>query len=146
LVWAGATAGSVALVIGGAFAVQQWQLSHLRTQWLAMAPTVGQIDDLQQQIRRFRPWFDESFRSLSILRKLTEAFPENGVVSAKTFEIRELTSVSCSGVAQDNPAFLKMLDRLHASKEIADLKVDMVRGKTPMQFTFNFRWEPGGGQ
>ena len=111
-----------------------------------MAPTVTELDDLQQQIRKFRPWFDESFRNLSILRRLTEAFPEDGVVSAKTFEIRDLSSVTCSGVARDNQAFLKMLDQLRATKEIADLKVDQVRGKAPLQFTFNFRWEAGGAQ
>ena len=115
-----------------------------------MSPTVTELEDLQQQIRKFRPWFDESFRTLSILRKLTEAFPEDGVVTAKTFEIRELSSVSCSGVARDNQAFLRMLDQLRATKEIAELKVDSVRGgdsvrgRTPIQFTFNFHWDAGG--
>jgi len=33
-----------------------------------------------------------------------------------------------------------VLDRLRSTKEITDLKVDQVRGKTPMQFTFNFQW------
>ena len=145
LVWAGATAGSAALLVAAAFFAQEWQLSQLRSKWLAIAPAVTEVEDLQQQIRKFRPWFDDSFRSLSVLRKLTEAFPEEGVVSAKTFEIRELSSVTCSGVARDNLAFLKMLDQLRVSKEIADLKVDHVSGKAPQQqFTFNFRWEPGG--
>jgi len=144
LVWAGATAGAVAALVIGAFAVQQWQLSHLRAQSNSMAPTVAELEDMQQQIRKFRPWFDESFRSLSILRKVTEAFPEDGVVTAKTFEIREMTSVTCSGIARDNTAFLRLHDQLRATKEITDLKVDQVKGKTPMQFTFNFRWEPGG--
>jgi hypothetical protein len=132
------------LLVAGAFGFQQWQLSDLRSQWTAMAPTVTELDDLQQQIRKFRPWFDESFRNLSILRKVTEAFPEDGMVSAKSFEIRELSSVSCSGVARDNAAFLRLHDQLRATKEIADLKVDSVKGKMPLQFTFNFRWEPGG--
>ena len=150
LVWAGATAGSAALLVVGAFAFQQWQLSQLRSKWARMSSAVTELDDLQQQIRKYRPWFDESFRTLTILRKLTEAFPEDGVVTAKTFEIRELSSVSCSGVAHDNQAFLKMLDQLRATKEIAELKVDSVRGgesvrgRTPIQFTFNFHWDAGG--
>jgi len=39
-----------------------------------------------------------------------------------------------------------MLDQLRATKEVADLKVDNVRGsgKAPLQFSLNFRWEPGG--
>jgi len=144
LVWAGATAGAVAALVVGAFAVQQWQLSHLRAQSNSMASTVADLEEMQQQIRKFRPWFDESFRSLSILRKVTEAFPEDGVVSAKSFEIRDMNSVTCSGIARDNGAFLRLHDQLRGTKEITDLKVDQVKGKTPMQFTFNFRWEPGG--
>ncbi len=145
LVWAGATAGSLALLVAGGFIFQQWQLSRLDSKWAGMAPTVHELEDLQQQIRKFRPWFDDSFRSLTILRKLTEAFPENGSVTAKTFEIRELSSVACSGVAHDNEAWLKMRSQLQATREIADLKVDFVRGKAPsLQFSFNFRWEPGG--
>jgi len=148
LVTAGATAGAVALLIAGAFAFQQWQLSNLDSKWKAMEPKKIELDHLQQQIRRFRPWFDDSFRNLTILRKITEAFPEEGDVTAKTVEIRELSSVTCSGVARDNASFLKMRDQLQAIKEVADLKVDNVRGggRTPLQFSLNFRWEPGGAQ
>ena len=147
LVSVGATAGAFALLLAGAFVFQQWQLSQLNSKWSAIAPKVTELEDVQQQIRKFRPWFDDSFRNLTILRKITEAFPEEGDVTAKTLEIRDLSSVSCSGVARDNPSFLKMLDQLRATKEIAELKVDNVRGggRAPLQFTFNFHWEPGGG-
>jgi hypothetical protein len=144
LVPIGATAGALALLIGGAFAVQQWQLSRLDSEWSVMAPKVTELNGLQTQIRRFRPWFDDSFRNLTILRKITEAFPEQGDVSAKTLEIRDLSLVTCSGVARDNPSFLKMYEQLRATKEVTDLKVDNVRGKAPLQFTVNFRWEAGG--
>ena len=145
LVWAGATASAAVLLVGGAFLVQQWQLSRLQAHWALMAPKVRELEDMQQQIKRFRPWFDESVRSLTILRKITEAFPEDGVVSAKTLEIRDLSSVTCSGVARDNQALLKVLDQLRATKDIGNLKVDQIRGKTPLQFTFNFHWGEGGG-
>jgi len=143
--WIAITASAAALLVGGAFLVQQWQLSRLRNRWAVMEPKVRELDDMQQQIRRFRPWFDGSFRNLTILRKVTEAFPEDGVVSAKTLEIREVSSVTCSGVAHDNQALLKMLDQLRAAKDIKDLKVDNIRGKTPLQFTLNFHWGEGGG-
>jgi len=138
--WTSAAAGVAALLVGGAFLFQQWQLSRLQTQWAAMGPRVKELDEMQQQIKKFRPWFDESFRSLSILRKLAESFPEEGVVTAKTLEIREAASVTCSGAARDNQAFLRMLDQLRAAKEVSDVKVDQVRGTAPMQFTFNFHW------
>jgi hypothetical protein len=143
--WAGAAAAVVLVLAGGAFGVQQFQLSRLRGKWARMERQVHDLEDMQVQIRRFRPWFDNSFRNLTMLRKITEAFPENGVVTAKTLEIREASSVTCSGVASDNQALLKMLDQLRASKDVRDLKVDNIRGKTPLQFTFNLHWGEGGG-
>jgi len=144
LFYTGATAGAVALLIAGAFVIQQWQLSRLRSQWSAIAVQVTELENLQQQIRKFRPWFDDSLRTLSILRRLTEAFPEDGVVAAKTVEIRELAAVTCSGSAKDSPSLQKMLDRLSATKEIGDVKVEQTRGSAPLQFTFNFHWGEGG--
>lgn len=145
LAWIGASAGALFLLVTGAFLVQEWQLSRLQSRWRAMQPKVRELDAMQQRIKQFRPWFDDSFRGLSILRRVTEAFPEDGAVSAKTLEIRDLSAVSCSGVARDNPAFLKMLDQLRAARnEVNNLKVDQVRGKTPLQFTLNFQW--GGGE
>ena len=144
--WVGAVAGAAALLVGGAILVQQWQLASLRSEWSGMAPEVRELEDMQQQIRQYRPWFDDSFRSLSILRRLTEAFPADGVVTAKSVEIREQSTVTCSGTARDNQAFLKMLDQLRASKEVGNVKVDQVRGKTPLQFTLNFQWGPGGAE
>ena len=143
--WIGAAAAALLLLVGGAFAVQQFQLSRLRSQWAGMEKNVRELEDMQAQIRRFRPWFDSSFRNLTVLKKITEAFPENGVVTAKTLEIRDVSSVTCSGVASDNQALLKMLDQLRAAKDVRDLKVDNIRGKTPLQFTFNFHWGEGGG-
>jgi hypothetical protein len=112
-----------------------------------MSPQVTELENVQQQIRRFRPWFDNSMSNLSILRRLTEAFPEDGVVSAKTVEIRDFSNVTCTGTARDNLALLKTLDHLRGTKEIGDVKVDQIRGKSPLQFTFNFHWgERGAAQ
>ncbi|HXJ56789.1 MAG TPA: hypothetical protein VNU68_09005 [Verrucomicrobiae bacterium] len=144
LAWTAATAAAALLLVGGAIAVQQWELSRLRSEWAGMEQRVHELEDMQQQIRRFRPWFDESFQHLSILRRITEAFPVDGVVSAKTLEIHEPATVTCSGVARDNQAFLRMLDRLRAFKDVDELKVESLRGKTPLQFMLKFRWGQGG--
>ncbi len=141
---AGVAAAAAVVLLAGLFAFQQWQLMHLRAQWAAIGPKVRDLESLQQQIRQYRPWFDESFRSLSILKKLTETFPEDGVVSAKSVEIRAPDTVTCSGVARDNRALLKTLDQLRASGSVADLKVLRIQGKSPMQFTFDFHWVEGG--
>jgi hypothetical protein len=144
LAWTAGTAAAVLLLVGGAIAIQQWELSRLRSEWAGMERRVHELEEMQQQIRRYRPWFDESFQNLSILRRVTEAFPVDGVVSAKTLEIREPGTVTCSGVARDNQAFLRMLDRLRAFKDVDELKVESLRGKTPLQFMLKFRWGQGG--
>lgn len=141
---AGLAAGAVLLLVGGMFLIQQWQLSRLQSKYNDMKEKVTELDGLQGKIRQYRPWFDDSLRVLSILRKLTECFPEEGVVSAKTVEIRDQGTVTCSGTARDNQSLLRTMDRLRASPVVADLKVDMIRGKSPMQFTFDFHWVEGG--
>jgi len=72
------------------------------------------------------------------------AFPDDGVVSAKTVEIHDMNTVTCSGVARDNAALLKTLSQLRAASCVSDLKVDQIRGKSPIQFTFDFQWNEGG--
>ena len=144
LAWVGAMAGSMALLITMAFLVQQWRLSRLESRWLVLQPKVRELEDMQQQIRKYRPWFDESYRSLSILSKLTEAFPQDGVVSAKSVVLRDVSNVSCSGTARDNQALLQMRDRLSATAGVTDVHIEQTRGSSPLQFTFNFQWIPGG--
>ena len=136
----GVTAGVVALIVLVMFLVQQFQLSRLGSEWTAMKPKVTELEDLQIQIRKFRPWFDDSMANLTILKRVTEAFPEDGVVSAKSIEIRNTATVNCSGTTRDEPALLKTLEKLRNAKMVSDVRVDTIRGTSPKQFTFNFKW------
>jgi hypothetical protein len=152
LVWIGAAAAAVAVLVSLAFLVQQWQLMHWRSRWAAISSRVSQLETVQQNIRKYRPWFDESFRSLSILRRLSETFPVDGSVSAKTVEIREpsegraptesreLPKITCAGTARNNQALLQTIDKLSAAKGVSDLRTEQIRGKSPLEFTLNFHW------
>lgn len=139
--YTGATAGVIAAITLAIFVFQGIRLSALRNDWDAMESKVTELDELQQDIREFRPWFDADITSLEILKRVTEAFPEEGSVTAKTLEIQNQTEVNISGITRDNTALLDMLDRMRDVKEIRDVRVDTIRGRTPMQFTFNFLWE-----
>jgi len=141
---AGAAAAAAAVLVGGPFLVQQIQLATLNARWSEMAPKVAELETLQQQIRQYRPWFDKHFRSLAILRQLSLSFPEDGSVTAKSVEIRNRETVTCSGVARDNAALLRTLGQLRGANGVADLKVSQIRGKKTMQFVFDFRWQEGG--
>ena len=145
LATAGFAAAAAALVLLGAFGWQEYRRWTLRTEWQAMAAEVNELDAIQQSIRDFRPWYDTSFRNLAIMKRVVECFPENGSVTAKSFEIHGPMSVSVSGTARDNASLLRTLDQLRQAKEIQGVKVEQIRGKTPAQFTFTFRWIGGSG-
>ena len=140
----GLIAGSIVGLVVVAFLIQQIMLWSLQSRWSAMKTKVTELETTQAKIKQYRPWFDESVRSLSILKQLTQAFPEDGVVTAKTIEIREANLVTCTGTAKDNGSLLKMLGELRKAGNVADLKVNRIQGKSPMQFTFDFRWVEGG--
>lgn len=135
--------GLLALVIG-AFLIQQIVLWRYQSRWADMKTQVETLETTQAKIKQYRPWFDESARSLSILKQMTTAFPEDGVVTAKTIEIRDANLVTCTGTARDNASLLKMLGKLREAGNVADLKVNRIQGKSPMQFTVDFRWVEGG--
>ena len=137
---AGLAAAAVVALIGGIFFIQQIQLWRLNSQWSKMSARVGELEKIQDNIRQYRPWYDDTFHSLTILHQLTLAFPETGVVTAKTIDIREDGSVSCSGNAQDNPSLLAMQAKLNRTPGVYELHLTQVRGKAPMQFTFEFKY------
>ena len=135
--------GAIAAILGGAFLIQQIQLSILESKWSHMSAEVKQLDLIQQQTRQYRPWATDSFRSLRILEALTKAFPENGGVTAKLIEIRESGDVVCNGTASESPALLMMMDRLNATPGVSNLHRDQIRGKAPLLFNFTFHWSGG---
>ena len=141
-----AVAGAAVLALG-VFAWQEFSRWSLRSEWEAMAVDVKALDVVQDRIREFRPWYDESYRNLTILTRVTECFPDNGSVTARSVEIHGTTTqtVSISGTARDNASLLRTLDQLRKVKEIQAVKVEQIRGKVPAQFTFTFRWKGNPG-
>ena len=119
----GAIAAGVLAIFGALFLFQQIQLELLRSQWAKMSARVTELQGLQQEIQQYRPWFDDSFTSLSIMRQLTQAFPEDGVVTAKTIEIHDGNTVTCSGTAQSQAALLKTLKQLSSEDGVTKLNV-----------------------
>lgn len=139
----GATAGAVLLIGVLAVATHMIIAAHYESRWSAMETKVKDLQDIQDNIKKYRPWYDTSCRSLVVLRKLTESFPEDGVVSAKSVEIRDQSLVTCSGIARDKQSFIKMFDKLSTAPGVTDLKVDQMQGDGAVQFTLNFQWDGG---
>lgn len=143
LVYAAVAVGVVALAVAGMFGWQQWRLNKLEAQWAQMQKPVNAIKDMEARIRKYRPWYDETYRSLAILKAITQAFPEDSSVSAKSIEIRDRAGITVTGTARNNQAFLKMRDQLTKNKQVHDLKGGPQKSTANNQlveFTFNFHW------
>ncbi len=63
---AGMAAAAVVAVVGGLFLIQEIELIHLRSQWSAMSAKITDLTALQDKIQRYQPWYDTSFRALTI--------------------------------------------------------------------------------
>jgi hypothetical protein len=140
-------AGSVALVVGALFFYQQWQIWGLEGQWGKMASQCKVLQDMQNKINQYRPWYDESVKGLAILRLLSRAFPREASVTAKSVEITDLKTVVCSGVAKSYPALYRTRDRLSALKqEVGNVNLTRSSGAEPaINFTLSFTCNPGAG-
>jgi hypothetical protein len=140
LATAGFAAAAAAVVVAVLFGWQEYRRWTLRSTWQEMALQVGELEAVQARIREFRPWYDTSYRNLTIMKRVVECFPDNGSVTAKSVEIHGPAAVTVIGTAKDNPSLLRVLDLLRQAKEVQGLKIEQIRGKTPAQFTFTFRW------
>jgi len=144
LIWVGEAAAGVAACVVIAFGAQQWQLHHLRDQWAKLSPKVAELTEMQDQIKQFRDYYDQAARDVSVWAKLAAILPRDNSVSLKSFEVRDQGLVTCSGVARDNDAFVKVFGKLSDdTNEIASVHPE-TRGQKPMQFTLSFQWQGGG--
>ena len=104
-----------------------------------------EVDDAQGAgSQRFSAWYNRSYRELRMVQQITKAFPEDGYVTAKTLEIRESDTITCTGNANNNQSYIALLDSLRAVDQIVDLKTESLRGVNPVQFALDIKWSEGG--
>jgi len=137
----GAIAAGVAVLVLGLFLFQQFQLWRLRSQWSLIQVKVTELQTIQNQIQQFRPWEPGDYRSLAILRELSLAFPETGMVTAKVITTRDDGTVNCSGNARDNASLLEVQASLSKLPGVSGVHLESSRGnKPPIQFVFSFKF------
>jgi hypothetical protein len=106
-----------------------------------MKAKVAELDAIQKKTVKFRPWYDESMTTLSILKRVTESFPETGDVSAKSIAIRSGANVTCRGTTRDKNTLLRTVTTLGKDKSnVSGASIETITGVSPMQFTFTFNW------
>jgi hypothetical protein len=133
------------LIVLGVFLSQEVQLVRLQSRWNKMAGEVGELRGIEAKIHQYRPWSDDSVRGLMILKQITLAFPEDGTVTAKNLEIRDLSTVICSGTARSLQSLFTIQGQLQKTPGISGVKVTQVRGHSPaLQFTMDIQCSEGG--
>lgn len=142
LATAGFAVGAAALVALAAFGWHEYRRWSLGNQWARMRVQVTGLEAVRANIREYRPWYDTTFRSLSILKRVTECFPETGNVTAKTFEVHTNSNVTISGTMRDSASLLLVQNQLRKVKEVTALKIEQIRGT---QFTMTFHWTDNSG-
>lgn len=121
--------------------VQSHRLASLEARWKEIEPDVKGLEVVQENIRQFRRWFDNRPATLEIIRAVTSAFPEEGSVWARRLELKPGGSFACNGLARSSRDLMATLDRLRQDPRVTELKVKQVRGRDPVQFTFQFTWK-----
>jgi len=148
LATAGVLVGGLVAATIVIFGWQEFRVLSLRSEWGVMEAQVTALKAVQDQIRAYRPWYDRSFTDLRILARVTQCFPENGSLTAKSFDVHQgaaVTTVSISGTARDAQALLRAQEKLSKASEIEGVNLENISGKMPAQFTLTFRWIGGSG-
>lgn len=137
---AGAVAGAIVLP-ALIFLVRGRIEGSLESEWDGMRRNVGELESVQLKIRQFRPWFEPTPQNLQILEGLTESFPDEGTVWAKSIQIGEGFKVTCTGFAKSQGALHSLIDRVRARPDVSAVQVQQERGENPVQFSFTYKWE-----
>ena len=142
LAYAGGAAAVIAVILGGLFGWQQYQLITLRSQWSKIEPRVTELKAEAANIQKFRPWFDQTYGALNILAKLTTAFPGYGTVTVKTLEVQNLSDISVHGTATTMVAFNQVREALGKIAGVEELHADTAGLPPQIQFNLKYQWNP----
>ncbi len=138
-------ASAVLVILAAIFIYQEAELIHWRSRWDQMKYEVTDLDALQDKINQYRPWHDarDPSRVMDILKKITTAFPDDGAVTAKTLEVRDVSTVVCTGTARSMSQLMSTEEQLRKTPGIAGVNVVQVRGRANFQFTLNIQFSEG---
>lgn len=145
------TAGKLA-AIGGvlvaiflvAYGWQLWTLHSLNQQFAVIEPDVRELEQIQEKIRTFRPWFDDSVQSLGILSALTQSFPAEGDVWTTSVEITDnLSTVECQGYTRSDEDYNAMIETLINTPGVENVESQRSGGQNgePVSFQFSYSWK-----
>ena len=136
--WLACVAAALIFLIGAAMIYQAKVLHNYEKKWAAMEPDVNRVQSIQDKLRKYRPWNEEDILSLSVLKDMTEVFPEEGI-SIRSVDMNNMSEYRFSGEARSGSVWLEMLGRLRQKDTLTDVRVSSVKqGDDALQFTVIF--------
>lgn len=138
-------AGGAVLLLSTVAYMQHSRLTSLETEWSAMEPRVNAVKTLQENVRKYRSWYDASVPTLTMASTIAKAFPEDGAVWVKALQIKDRATVTCTGSAKSRADWMAVLERLRTSEGVANVQVIRAAGEAPFEFTMTLQWERSGG-
>lgn len=158
--WAIAIGATLLLAIGAFLFDWNAQAAEVEESrdWLAgQEQDIASAQALIDKVAAARDWYDRRLPFLDCLREVTLAFPERGTVWATSLAVQEYKeNVSAGGTvrgsmqgsvigkAVDEQSALQVLDRLKASRALADVKLLYLRqaqaGASDVAFSMSFTY------
>ncbi|MDF3130476.1 hypothetical protein P0Y35_14815 [Kiritimatiellaeota bacterium B1221] len=135
------SAGAAVVILCAVFWTARSMIeSHLSQQWKSMAREVEALEEIQAELRLFRPWAETNADSLQILNLVTSTFPDQGDLWVSRLEIKDDRKVSLSGFSKQQEAFSAMRQKLMSLPQVADTTLEQQRGHAPLQYEIQFQW------
>lgn len=131
------------IIFAGLFGYQRYTYSMLSSKWDRIADQVTELEEIQQNMKAFRPWFHRGMPSLMVMKTVTDTFPDEGSIWLKTIQIENESIITCNGFSENNQVFLSTYDRLKENGNVGLLQVKQQTGNSPMQYSFQFQWSEG---
>jgi hypothetical protein len=120
----------------------QKDLADLKAHLAAMKPETDRAESIVEKTSLARSSYDRTPRFLECLRRLTQAFPEEGTVWTTSVVMQAGGQGVLSGKSVDDSAVLDVLDRMGSIDGFSDVKLLFVReaaaGSREVSFTISF--------
>ena len=147
MVWAAIIGGAFLIAVGGLLA--DWRRNSLDVaaytkQLEEMGGEITAAREVVDRVSYARSWTSQQPQFLECLRQLTEAFPEEPRVWAKSLRLSEAGVGALIGKTDREDSFYKFLDTLKENKAFAEVKMvylrDEGRNSREKEFAIHFKF------
>jgi hypothetical protein len=140
---------TVALLVAAGTLLADWRRNSLDvrtyTEQLAqMSDDIAAAQEIVERVSHARSWTSRRPQFLECLRQLTEAFPQEPRIWARSLRLLEDSSGVLVGKTDREESFYEVLDKLKQNKAFAEVKMvylrDAGRGSREKEFAINFKF------